>query len=158
MNPEEQDFESLKKLLSVKRHEQPPPGYFNDLPRQVWKRIEANEGQPTFWERFMTSFALKPAVAYTFGLVVCGTLIVGIGSALKTDEKPVSDVLSGISAGGGPSLPMVPTVGLGQNTQDRLMTGKQEGSSTNPLFNAAPLYPAGTQFNQEIAPASYTPQ
>jgi hypothetical protein len=37
-----------------------------------------------------------------------------------------------------------------------LMTGaNQQGSSTNPLFNNVPIYPASNQLN--IAPASFNP-
>ncbi len=43
MNENEQNFDELKRLLKLKRHEVPPPGYFNNFSGEVISRIRAGE-------------------------------------------------------------------------------------------------------------------
>ena len=45
MQPEHENFEDLRRLLVLKRYEQPPPRYFNDFSRKIIARIEAGEGE-----------------------------------------------------------------------------------------------------------------
>jgi len=73
MNEQSENFEALRKLLALKRYEQPPPGYFNRLPGQIIVRIETTE--PTFFEKISQAFVLRPAVAYALGLVFCGSFV-----------------------------------------------------------------------------------
>lgn len=153
MNADPENFDALKKLLALKRHEQPPPGYFNELPQQIWKRIEAKEAQPSFWERIFGGVALKPAVAYAFGLVVCGTLIFGIGSALNS-EKP-----SPVAATPLPqqqTLQVIPP-GLGIAEAKPNLNPARETSATNPVITPDFFKPAvpNEVFSQ---PASASPQ
>lgn len=43
MDSQFDDFKSLRRLLALKRHEQPPPGYFETLSRQISFRVQAGE-------------------------------------------------------------------------------------------------------------------
>ena len=74
MNSDPNDFENLRKLLALKRYEQPPPGYFSRLPDRITARIERGEGQSDFWERFISPFILRPAVVYGFALASLSAL------------------------------------------------------------------------------------
>ena len=88
MNADPNDFDALKKLLALKRHEQPPPGYFDRLPQQIRNRIETEPA--TFWEKYLPTFNFRPAYAYGFGFVVCGSLIWGIGYSLQTQPNRIA--------------------------------------------------------------------
>jgi len=77
MNPEQENFDALRKLMSLKRHEIPPPGYFDHLPRRIATRIRSDEGAPTFWEILLARLRLNLSVAYAFGLTACGVLALG---------------------------------------------------------------------------------
>ena len=63
MNTEPESFDELRRLMAVKRHEEPPPAYFQNLSGKIVSRIERGEGQLTLWERLSSNFTLRPAFA-----------------------------------------------------------------------------------------------
>ncbi len=48
-----EDFEALLRLLALKRHERPPPGFFNDFSDRVMSRIAQEEEMRarSWWDR-----------------------------------------------------------------------------------------------------------
>ena len=98
MSQDSQDFGSLRRLLTLKRHEQPPPGYFNDFSRQVIARIKAGERgeqgafEGLFWEaswlqRLWRALETKPIMAGAFGAAVCALLIAGVIYSGQSDDQ-----------------------------------------------------------------------
>src|SRR5579864_6040608 len=99
MRPEHESFEDLRRLLALKRHERPPPGYFHDFSRQVIARIHAGEAaasqswtqrvlESAPWLRnFWDGFGAKPIVAGAFGISVCSLLVVGLISSERVDSN-----------------------------------------------------------------------
>jgi hypothetical protein len=95
MSPIPDDFEQLRRLLALKLHEQPPPGYFHGFSRQVIVRIKAGElGDPveaagwsfsggSFLQRIWATLDARPVLAGAFGVAVCGFFVVG---ALMSDN------------------------------------------------------------------------
>lgn len=89
MRPESEDFVQLRRMLALKRHEQPPPGYFNQFHREVIARIRLGEEvhDESFLGRFFVEFPFlariwsaleaKPVLAGAFGVAVCGFLTTG---------------------------------------------------------------------------------
>src|SRR5262245_49312752 len=83
MNPDSQGFEDLRRLLALKRHEQPPPGYFQDFSRDVILRIRAGErasdrapGFLTAWlQKFWLALETKPALAGALGAGLCAVVL-----------------------------------------------------------------------------------
>jgi len=91
MKNDPNDFEAVRKLMALKRHEAPPPGYFSRLPGTIIARIERGEGKAGFWERITADFAVRPAFAYAFVLAACGALTTAfIRSGHNTQKPPVN--------------------------------------------------------------------
>ena len=90
MNPSSEEFDRLRKLLALKRQEQPPPGYFNRFSNKIIARIEA-EGlciRVSWWQRVFPELDAKPVLACAYGLVIMGLLVIGVGvsQSLETEE------------------------------------------------------------------------
>ncbi|MGI8966576.1 MAG: hypothetical protein ACR2H1_10880, partial [Limisphaerales bacterium] len=134
---ESENFASLIKLLALKRCEQPPPGYFNGLSRQVWTRLERGETEKnSLWTRFFSQRGMNPAVAYSFGFLACATLIFGIGYALQTEPKtalsrPMAEDSWRLTTPGR-TLAAEKPLQFSPDSSNLL-------SSTNPVLNAEPL-------------------
>jgi hypothetical protein len=100
MSAEQEDFENLRRLLALKRHEQPPPGYFNNFSRKVIARIHSEEatasqswgqrifGGSPFFRNFWEGFEAKPLVAGAFGIGICSLLVMGLVSSERVDADP----------------------------------------------------------------------
>jgi hypothetical protein len=85
MNSDSENFEQLRRLLALKRYEQPPPRYFVDFSSQVLARIRAGEDatfrletESTWWQRLWSAFEARPVFAGGFGAAVCAVLVSGI--------------------------------------------------------------------------------
>jgi hypothetical protein len=85
-----EEFEALKKLLALKRHEQPPPGYFDHLPRTIRARVQAGvpETESGFWETLFHRLTLRPAAAYSAVGIACVGLVVGFGLFFQEEGDP----------------------------------------------------------------------
>ncbi len=88
MNSGQDDFDKLRKLLALKRHEEPPPGYFDRLPNQIISRIKAGESTESIWDRLLPRFILRPAFAYGTAVAACVLLAFGANYALREDAAP----------------------------------------------------------------------
>ena len=100
MNENENNFKSLRRLLAQKRHETPPPAYFNSFSSQIIARIRAGEGKADKSEaeryfseapwllKLLQAFELKPAFAGAFASALCLLLIFGIVYAERPDSGP----------------------------------------------------------------------
>jgi len=90
MYPDSENFDQLRRLLAVKRHEQPPLGYFHNFSPQVIARIRAGErAEPAnawarlFWDapwlqRLWAAFETKPILAGAVGVACCALLLASV--------------------------------------------------------------------------------
>ncbi len=97
MKESKPNFESLRRLLALKRHEMPPPGYFNNFSRQVIGRIRAGEagarsglsdresGSMPWFLRLFQSIESKPVFAGGFATALCGLLLFGAVMAQRPE-------------------------------------------------------------------------
>ena len=102
--PAPEDFDRLKKLLAVKRHEQPPPGYFVGLSSRIMERIEEESVVLPWWRRIGFAFQLKPAFAFATGMLLCGLVSAGVVTALQANE----DVVGAQAQQTEPGMPPMP--------------------------------------------------
>jgi hypothetical protein len=125
MNPDSENFDSLRKLMALKRHEIPPPGYFDGFSRNVMARIKSGEygdemGEEGSWlNRFLGMFNVKPVFAGAFGTVVCAFLVSGI---ISSEPTPVMAGAHGVA---NPSLGPVPlpTVAAADSVNSNTVAG-----------------------------------
>jgi len=145
MNENENNFESLRRLLALKRHETPPPGYFENFSAEVTARIRAGEAggaesafsQLPWLFRLLSAFEAKPAFAGAFASALCMLLFVGIVYAERPDVtlqplKQIAQVDTPLT------VPTSPT-SVALTTTPTVQPASIPISSTNPVFNAQPV-------------------
>jgi hypothetical protein len=89
MSTSRDNFEQVRKLLACKRHEQPPPGYFNHFSDRVIARIEVEEssGCSNWWDWLVEKFEAKPILACAYSLAVSSLLLVGFRFSDILDQE-----------------------------------------------------------------------
>jgi hypothetical protein len=133
MNQDSENFDSLRQLLALKRHEVPPPGYFDRLPRDIMARIKAGDagnelGTDISWlRRLLNVFDVKPIFAGAFGTAVCAFLISGVITAERTPAFAAGTIT--------PMDPMANMPTTGATTADT-----QFGVSSNTLASDGSLF------------------
>jgi len=90
MSPEQEQFQELRRLLALKRHEQPPPGYFDRFSGEVIARIRVSEAakpssifdvfswEANWLQRLLGALQNQPILASGFGLAMFGLLVAGL--------------------------------------------------------------------------------
>jgi hypothetical protein len=99
MDEQNENFDQLRKLMALKKHEVPPPGYFNRFSGEVIARIrEERQGGQGFvsqldseapWlMRLWQALEAKPLFAGAFGAAICSLVLAGIYFTNKPAETP----------------------------------------------------------------------
>jgi hypothetical protein len=106
MNPDPGTFEELRRLLVLKRYEQPPPGYFDRFPSEVIARIRESESAsnlailqpPVPWlQQLWNALEARVVLPTAFGAAVCSVLILGLmrSSVLQASSVHIAERLDG---------------------------------------------------------------
>jgi len=91
---EPDNFEQLRKLLALKRYEQPPPTFFPQFTREVMHRISTpvratdSVGDRTWIERLWQYLEIRPWLAGAVGAAACAALIAWIIYAQHVEWAP----------------------------------------------------------------------
>ena len=92
------NFDQLRRLLALKRHEQPPPGYFHRFPGQVIARIRAGEhtqelgvlwrwfGEDSWLARFWGRLESQPVLAASVSVAACALIFAGVVLSTENAE------------------------------------------------------------------------
>ena len=155
MNENENKFENVRRLLKLKRHEVPPPGYFNNFSGQVISRLRVAEAsrrqsltehlhvQASWLVNFLHLFEAKPGMIGAFATSLCLLLVVGVVVAERSDAPPKDLIASAKSAplAGNPLLSGV-TPEVAQAESGGIAV------STNPVISLQPMTTFFGQPNQ----------
>ncbi len=100
MSQETQNFEHLRRLLKLKRYEQPPFNYFHNFSTQVLHRIELAEsgehdspmiapfpGHASWVQQVVAALVSRPAVLGAFSLAICASLVAGVTNSGRSGIK-----------------------------------------------------------------------
>src|ERR1019366_8136739 len=110
MNESNQNFDELKRLLKLKRHEVPPPGYFNHFSGDVISRIRAGEAggshslveklreQAPWLATMLRIFESKPGVMGGLATSLCLILLIGVVLAGRPEPVPTGVLASAAPA------------------------------------------------------------
>jgi hypothetical protein len=148
MNSAPEEFENLRKLLKLKRYEQPPPGYFDRLSDRIATRLEqepesariARHAANWGWlDALRRVFTENPISAGIFA--ACGVLMVVVSNSQYLDKY--------IAGGLAPSLAAAPGAAVSHDLADNNMhhglalapqpvAADVMVSSVNPVFMNAP--------------------
>jgi hypothetical protein len=82
MNSSPDDFRDLRRLLALKRHEEPPPGFFRYMPDRIAMRIEREEcsdlsEHSTWWEWLVKKLDARPVLAGAYAFAISGLMLLG---------------------------------------------------------------------------------
>ena len=163
MNENNNNFEDLKRLLKLKQHEVPPPGYFNNFSGEVVARIRSGEAggserlvdqlqlQVPWLMGLLRIFEAKPGVVGGFATSLCLLLLIGVVMAERPDSAPPGDLVSSATAPESAValaavMPAADNSGIAISTNPVISlqpVATLFGQQQNPLFQAASFAPSG---------------
>ena len=155
MQDDSQEFEKLRKLLALKRHEVPPPGYFRTFSQTVIRRIETEQSSHvSLWQQVVLLFRTRPAISWSFSVALVMT---GLVASTAFEKRP--------SVNQANSIPSVGSKGAAASATLAFATNQvfgPAGLAIEPSVlrtNGEPKLDSlfSVPFYHQVQPASYTP-
>ena len=93
MSQPPEDFSEIRRVLAWKRHETPPPGYFNNFSTKVIARIEAGRFTPAepWWQALLRPLNWQRGLLGANVLIAAGVGIVGVATYHTLRSAPEED-------------------------------------------------------------------
>lgn len=169
MKENDNNFEALQRLMALKRHETPPPGYFNDFSGQVVARLRAGEkAEPVLYGRlfneapwvaaFLRFFGSRPAYIGAFSASMCLLLLGSIIYNQRDDatlESPFFSSGSAASAAVSTTSAAAPSMAVATDA-----VGQSGGLAVTTNYSLQPVATMFGQqnfFSQSQQPVSFSP-
>ena len=94
MQPPDDAEQRLVRLLALKRHELPPPGFFDQLPVRILVNLRAGSevDDAPWWRRAWRAFAHEPMVGLSYASLGVGAVLFGVSvleTAIDVQAPPV---------------------------------------------------------------------
>ena len=158
--PPSDDFERLRKMLSLMAYEMPPPRYFDTFSGKVIARIQAAASEPAtgWWGSMFSAIWARPWAGTAFALAFAALVVTGLGKAsmLESALADVDPLLNG--------APAVVQAAMLDRTLTR-KAGEADFLVPSQATGVAPIFPelrpwspaAAAPRSGAILPASFTP-
>lgn len=159
MSESQEQFETLRQLLALKRHEVPPPGYHRDLSHRIARRVRAIEqdaaGQndpkdylrrisPWLFRLIEFSYA-RPSLVGFSSLGVFLALAVGAILLNRPDDRPTEDASPLVAqASGGTEALAVPQQTLAAADFMTASSNSSATAETETTNSSLSLQPVGS--------------
>ncbi|MBK9140442.1 MAG: hypothetical protein IPM17_17065 [Verrucomicrobia bacterium] len=154
MNSQDNEFQALRRLLALKRHEQPPPGYFDRLAASIRSQLAAEQAREPWWSRLFTRWEIRPAWAGAFAAMVAGLYVVSVGLSTNPEGSGTAhtptDWALGTFATGESRAGLAPGLGLGGIGMEKTLMPTVESfqSASNREHTGEWVLPAGFSVGQ----------
>lgn len=172
MSDKNNNFDDLKKLLKLKRHEVPPPGYFNHFSGDVMGRIRAGEsgGATSVFEQLQSDspllatllsiFQARPGIVGGLATSVCLLLLVSVLIADRSDQA-APDMPQGFAQAAQASGAIADNNQASSPAPGVSLVAAGEGGitvSSNPVVSLQPVATLfGAQQNPLFQPVGFVP-
>ena len=107
--PQPSDSErQLLRLLALKRHEVPPPRFFDELPNRILRTLhgQVESESRSWWDRLCSLVGGEPMVAGSYAALGLGALLFGVSvfETARSAGDPAPVALQGTYTGASPLL------------------------------------------------------
>lgn len=132
------DDEQIRRLMRIKSHETPPPGFHDALHSRIMAGIKTRPQEPTpsWWSRALELLTLRPALSASYALAACALVVCGFAFTLMLEKESTDIQLGGQTIA-------KPASAASAFAQEGLAAGdtNRPGANLPPpgLFNAADL-------------------